>query len=203
MNFQCLFYRALIDPLLRSLRVELARQVPAGASVLEAACGTGEQSLLLARKAGRVLGFDYNGKSVECARGRIPRGTDNLAFQEADARDLSFIADGEFDYATITLALHEMNPANRIPVLKELSRTAPQLLVADYATPLPASFAGWFTRMIEKMAGEEHYAGFRNYQDAGGLDSLLKEAGLKILEEHLVLGGIGRIVLCRLSVSEE
>ena len=197
MNLHCLFYRTFIDPLLRSLRTALARQVPGGASVLEAACGTGEQSLLLARKAGRVLGFDYNGESVECARERIPRGMDHLSFQEADARDLPFIADNEFDYATITLALHEMDPANRIPVLNELSRTAPQLLVADYASPLPPTFAGWFTRMIEKMAGKEHYAGFCNYQDAGGLDTLLKDAELEIVEEYLILGGIGRIVLCR------
>ncbi len=197
MNPQCLFYRTFIDPLLRPLRVELASLVPGGASVLEAACGTGSQSLLLARKAGRVLGFDYSPSAVECAKARIPGSSDNLSFQEADARSLPFISDDEFDYATITLALHEMNPANRVPVLKELSRTAPQLLIADYAAPLPSTFAGWFTRMIEKMAGKEHFAGFCDYQDARGLDSLLEDAGLEIVEENLVLGGIGRIVLCR------
>ena len=197
MRSRCLFYRIFIDPLLRSLRRELAEQVPVGSSVLEAACGTGSQSLILARKAGRVLGFDYNGVSVECARGRIPRGAKNLSFVEADARDLPFIADGEFDYATITLALHEMNPANRIPVLKELSRTARFLLVADYATPLPSSFAGRFTRGIEKMAGREHYANFCSFQESGGLDGLLEEAGLENVEEFPVLGGIARIILCR------
>ncbi|MCK5735474.1 MAG: class I SAM-dependent methyltransferase [Spirochaetaceae bacterium] len=174
MNSQCLFYRTFIDPLLRPLRRKLAALVPPGSSVLEAACGTGEQSLIFSRRAGRVLGFDYNGNIVECAKGRIPELSENLSFQEADARNLPFIADEEFDYASITLALHEMNPANRIPVLKELSRTARNLLIADYASPLPSSISGWFTRMIEKMAGKEHYAGFCNYQDAGGLDVIIE-----------------------------
>ena len=202
MNFQCLFYRAFIDPLLRSLRRRLAGIVPDGASVIEAACGTGTQSLILSRRAGRVLGFDLNPGSVECAQNRIPQGTGNLSFVEADARNLPFVSDGEFDYATITLALHEMNPSNRIPVLKELSRTARNLLVADYSSPLPSTFPGWFTRMIEKMAGKEHYAGFCDYQDAGGLDSIIQDAGLEVVEEYFVLGGIGRIVLCRSSVTE-
>jgi len=196
-NSQCLFYRTFIDPLLRPLRRRLAELVPEGASVLEAACGTGEQSLILSRRAGRVLGFDYNKRIVDCARARIPRGRENLSFQEADARSLPFIADKEFDYATITLALHEMNPANRIPVLRELSRTARFLIIADYATPLPSTFPGWFTRMIEKMAGEEHYAGFCSYQETGGLDVITGDASLVIVEEHSVLGGIGRVVLCR------
>ena len=125
--------------------------------------------------------------------------SENLSFQEADARVLPFIADAEFDYATITLALHEMTPANRIPVLRELSRTARQLLVADYATPMPSTLGGWFTRMIEKMAGKEHYAGYCDYQAAGGLDTILVESDLEIIQEHSVLGGIGRIVLCRAS----
>ncbi len=199
MNPHCFFYRKFIDPLLRPLRRTLAGLVPEGASVLEAACGTGEQSLILARRAGRVLGFDYNRSIVECAQGRVPAVSENLSFQEADARVLPFIADAEFDYATITLALHEMTPANRIPVLRELSRTARQLLVADYATPMPSTLGGWFTRMIEKMAGKEHYAGYCDYQAAGGLDTIIGDSGLEIIQEHSVLGGIGRIVLCRAS----
>jgi len=195
MSFHCFFYRRFIDPLLRPLRRELAALFPEGSSVLEAACGTGEQSLILSRRAGRVLGFDYNREIVKCAGNRVPDTSENLSFMEADARDLSFIADGEFDYATITLALHEMNPANRLPVLRELSRTASHLLLADYAVPLPSTFGGWFTRLIEKMAGKEHYAGFCNYQDSGGMNYLLDEAGLEIVEEHIVLGGIARIIL--------
>ena len=83
--------------------------------------------------------------------------------------------------------------------MKELSRTAKYLLLADYSSPLPVTFAGWFTRMIEKMAGKEHYAGFCNYQEAGGLDVIIENAGLELIEDYLVLGGIGRIVLCRKS----
>ncbi len=197
MSVQCRFYRIFIDPMLKSLRKRIAELVPEGASVLEAACGTGEQSLILAGKAGQVLGFDYNGTMAECARQRGLRSSENVSFLEADARNLSFVTDGEYDYATITLALHEMNEDARVPVLKELSRTARYLLVADYSTPLPLTVGGRFTWLIERLAGREHYAGFCSYQSSGGLDALLGDAGLKIVEEHPVLGGIVRILLCR------
>lgn len=197
MSVQCRFYRIFIDPMLKSLRKRMAELVPDGASVLEAACGTGEQSLILAGKAGRVLGFDYNGAMADCARRRIPLSVGNLLFLEADARNLPFVTDGEYDYATITLALHEMKEENRLPVLKELSRTARYFLVADYSSPLPPTIAGRFTWLIERLAGREHYAGYCSYQSSGGLDSLMREADLEILEEHQVLGGIVRILLCR------
>ncbi len=185
-----------IDPLLRPLRKRMAALVPDGATVLEAACGTGEQSLILSSTAGRVVGFDYNPGMADCARGRVPRRSGNLSFLEADARNLPGIGDGEFDYATITLALHEMNPANRIPVLTELSRTAGYLLLADYSSPLPSTIPGRFIRLIEWAAGKEHYTGFCSYQESGGLDTLVSEAGLKIVEEHPALRGLVRILLC-------
>lgn len=197
MSLQCIFYRFFIDSILRSLRGTLADLVPSGSTVLEAACGTGEQSLLLAEKASHVVGFDYNPVMVDCARRRIPEDRKNLTFLEADARSLAFISDNEFDFATISLALHEMNKDRRLPVLAELSRTARLLLISDYASPLPSTIGGRFTGMIECLAGREHYAGFRSYQKAGGMNSLLHDAGLVIQDEHRCLGGVVRILLCR------
>lgn len=172
--------------------------VPEGSSVLEAACGTGEQSLQLVVNSCRVVGFDYNPVMADCARKRIPlEMAHKLSFLEADARNLSFIENGEFDYVTITLALHEMHESARLPVLKELSRTSDNLLVADYSSPLPATVAGRFTRMIEWMAGTDHYSGFKSYQKAGGLDFLIQASGLEIVKESSALKGIVRILHCR------
>lgn len=184
--------------MLSRLRKRLVSLVPEGSSILEAACGTGEQSLLLAENAVRVLGFDYNPVMASCAGRRIPPSLSHkLKFLEADARNLPAIEDGEFDYATITLALHEMPENSRLPVLRELSRTARNLLIVDYSSPLPIGAAGRFTRMIEWMAGRDHYSGFRSYQKAGGLDSLIEAAGLVISEENFALRGIVRILHCR------
>lgn len=184
--------------MLKSLRMRLVSLVPEGSSVLEAACGTGEQSLMLAEKARRVVGFDYNPVMANCARGRIPPVlVHKLKFLEADARNLPAINDGEFDYATITLALHEMPEESRLPVLRELSRCAGNLLIADYSRPLPDTAIGRFTRTIEWLAGKDHYSGFKSFQKAGGLDSLLRKAGLAIVEESSALRGIVRILHCR------
>ncbi len=199
MSIPCSFYRGFIDPLLQPLRRRIVSLIPDGSSVLEAACGTGEQSLILADKARRVVGFDYNPKMAECARRRISHIPDHqLSFLEADARSLPFITDGEFDVATITLALHEMHIDARLPVLRELSRTAGSLLIADYASPLPRTHIGRFTRIIEWLAGRDHYAGFKSYQRTGGLDTLVQEAGLEIIDERSALRGIVRILQCRL-----
>ena len=199
MSIPCSFYRGFIDPLLQPLRRRIVSLIPDGSSVLEAACGTGEQSLILADKARRVVGFDYNPKMAECARRRISHLREHhLSFLEADARALPFFTDGEFDVATITLALHEMHIDARLPVLRELSRTAGSLLIADYASPLPRTHIGRFTRIIEWLAGRDHYAGFKSYQRTGGLDTLVQEAGLEIIDERSALRGIVRILQCRL-----
>jgi ubiquinone/menaquinone biosynthesis C-methylase UbiE len=198
-SIPCIFYRGFIDPLLQPLRRRIVSLIPDGSSVLEAACGTGEQSLMLADKARRVVGFDYNPKMAECARRRISHYPEHsLFFLEADARSLPFVTDGEFDVATITLALHEMHIDARVPVLRELSRTAGSLLIADYASPLPHTRIGSFTRIIEWLAGRDHHAGFMSYQRTGGLDTLVQEAGLEIIDEHSALRGIVRILQCRL-----
>lgn len=184
--------------MLKPLRRRMLTLIPEGCSILEAACGTGEQSLLLAENAVRVVGFDYNPAMAECAAGRIPAAlAHKLSFREEDARKLPGIEDDEFDYATITLALHEMPESSRLPVLTELSRTARNLLIADYSCPLPATAIGRFTRVIEWMAGKDHYSGFKSYQKAGGLDFLIKKAGLETVADYSALKGIVRILHCR------
>jgi len=191
------FYHLFIDPLLKPLRKQIAEMVPGGGKIIDFACGTGNQTMMLAEKSAHITGIDLNSRMIDKARIMIPaQYKDTVVFQTADGRNIHFAEDNEFDIATITLALHEMNEDIRLPVLSEMKRVAKHLIIADYDSPQPRNYAGIMAVIIEKLAGKRHYAGFRSYQNSGGLNSLLKEAGIEIQEEYSVLGGSIRVLNC-------
>jgi SAM-dependent methyltransferase len=75
-------------------RYAWAAEVVAGKQVLDAACGEGYGSRLLAARAARVHGLDLSEEAVAHARRRYP--ADNLSFECGNAIDLSF-EDDSFD----------------------------------------------------------------------------------------------------------
>jgi ubiquinone/menaquinone biosynthesis C-methylase UbiE len=197
MSVSCRFYRLCIDPLLSSLRKDIAALIPSGSSVLELGSGTGAQSLILSETCSRVVGIDINAAMTACAASRLQPGThDHVAFHHGDGKNLSEINDKEFDTAAITLALHEMPQEYRAPVIQEMARCAHRVLIADYAAPLPKSPAGMFIRLIERFAGIAHYRGFRNYQQTGGLLPLLDECGLSVASSYTFLRKTIMVVIC-------
>ncbi|KFN51317.1 class I SAM-dependent methyltransferase [Arenimonas composti] len=81
-------------------RYAFARPLAAGRRVLDAACGEGYGSALLAAAGARsVLGVDLDGATVEHARGRYGDAA-NLRFEVADAAALDALPDAGFDLIT-------------------------------------------------------------------------------------------------------
>ncbi|NCT66769.1 MAG: class I SAM-dependent methyltransferase [Rhodanobacteraceae bacterium] len=76
-------------------RYAFARRLAAGKRVLDAACGEGYGSALLAEVAAEVTGVDIDAASVAHARARYA-GKPNLRYERADAARLPF-ADRTFD----------------------------------------------------------------------------------------------------------
>jgi ubiquinone/menaquinone biosynthesis C-methylase UbiE len=76
-------------------RYAFASQWSHDARILDAACGEGYGSALLARTAGSVTGVDISADTIEHARNRYG-GIENLQFQVADCTSLPF-EEGEFD----------------------------------------------------------------------------------------------------------
>lgn len=166
-------YANLIDPLLSGARRLVLDQVPPGSSVLDAACGTGDLARRLASRCARVEGVELDPDLVaHASRLAGPRER----YEEADASALAF-GDDAFDLATLSMALHEMPAQRRIPVLTELLRVAPRVLVVDYAIPLPPVPTSLGVRLIERMAGTEHHAGFQSFREAGGVGPLAERVG--------------------------
>ncbi len=76
-------------------RYAFAAPLVAGRRVLDAACGEGYGSHLLARHAAEVIGVDISVAAVAHARSRYAEAS-NLSFEQGDASDLAF-DDARFD----------------------------------------------------------------------------------------------------------
>lgn len=77
-------------------RYAFARMLAPGRRVLDAACGEGYGSALLAGVGADVLGVDIDAVAIDHARLRYG-GTPGLQFEQADATRLDHLADASFD----------------------------------------------------------------------------------------------------------
>jgi ubiquinone/menaquinone biosynthesis C-methylase UbiE len=176
-------YSKVIDPILRDVRLctpEFAG-MKAGDRVLDVCCGTGEQALHYARKGINATGIDLDPRMIEVAeRNRRKRGLGNVSFQLADAQALPF-KDDSFDYASVSLALHEKERPARDRVISEMKRVVKAegaLVFIDLSVPLPRKAYACLVRAVEFMAGRDHFRCFRDYIEQGGLDVLLRSSRL-------------------------
>jgi SAM-dependent methyltransferase len=146
------FYEGVSGPLpwsSRSYRALLAHYynliIPAGASVLEIGCGTGE--LLGRLRAARRVGVDLSPRQIELARARVPDAEFHV--QAGEALDLP----GQFDYIIISDTL---NLAADVQAL--LSRLHP---CTHPGTRLVVNFQNSLWRPLLSLAG---LAGLRSPQ---------------------------------------
>jgi ubiquinone/menaquinone biosynthesis C-methylase UbiE len=183
------FYATVIDRALKGVRqaiLELAGMKP-GQSVLDVCCGTGDQAERFARLGLEAYGIDLDPAMVDEAEKRTRRyGKPNLHLQGADATALPF-DDGFFDYATISMALHEKPLETQKRVVAEMRRVTKKggkLILADFNVPARLLFS-----LVEMMVGGEHYANFRAYQASGGLEKMAESMALDIDKRGTAIGG--------------
>ena len=184
--YSTFIYSTFIDPLLKSVRRAALAQVSPGMRVIDAACGTGDLVRVLAPRCREIVGVELDPGMVEYGN---RKAGENQRFHVADASALPF-GDQHFDLATISMAMHEMPQDRRCPVLRELLRVAPNVLVMDYAMPLPNHPVAWGARFIEYLAGEQHHAGFQSFLSAGGVGPLAESCGARATRVSTALMGV-------------
>jgi len=191
------FYGSLIDPVLKSMRKKVAAQISENETVIDIACGTGAQLFEMAEKGSRAVGVDLAESMINYAKKKSrKRNSTNAEFFVADATNLAQFKTGEFDVATLSLALHQFDPELYKPILNEMQRIAKRIVIVDYAVPLPNNFIGVASKVIEFMAGREHNRCFREYYKMGGLGTILHQNGLLIYREKQFANGAFTLVVC-------
>jgi len=162
------------------------------ATAVDIGCGTGELVFFLAPRLTKVIGLDINENVLKYSRKKM-RGLeiDNVKFIEKDVNDADFLNKYQFDYAILSMVLHQFSTAEANQVLDSAKKVARYIILVDFSIPLPATIAGQGALLIEKIAGGEHYNNFKAYQKNNGLNYFLKNHQLSIIEDKL--GGLNVI----------
>ena len=105
-----------------------------GSTVLEAGCGVGAQTVILAKNSpkARITSLDISDESLAAAKKRVAdAGFANVAFQRADIFKLPF-APGSFDHVFVCFVLeHLPNPREALQKLKEVLKPGGSMTVIE------------------------------------------------------------------------
>jgi SAM-dependent methyltransferase len=177
-------YHFLVDPFLRRVHRLVRSQVKPGSTLIDIGCGTGELLFSLAEVGSKLLGVETSKRMWSFAnqRARV-RGFHNVQILFGDGAKLDNFSAGSFDYAIACMVLHEMAVSKRLPVLKEMKRLAPHLILVDYRVPPPTNLAAAICRFIERLAGPHHFNNYTSFINGGGLLSLSETLGLTVQRE--------------------
>ena len=146
-------YRERDEALLRAVRPH------AGMRLLEAGSARGDTAFFFAPLVARVVGIDAAPVAVEAARAAAAaRGSGNVSFEVADARDLPAFADGSFDAVLLADFVEHVTDEVLVPCLAEARR----LLVPGGALALyTPNLDHWAERIKAGVPGlqqEDHIA---------------------------------------------
>ena len=191
------FYSTFVDPILVKMRKRIADNVESGKNIIDVACGTGAQVLELASKSEFVVGVDLSESMIKKAiQLKSKNRVENSDFRICNATDLSDFDNRQFDYATMSLALHQFHPEHHSTILNEMKRISDKIIIVDYTVPLPKNIFGFGSKWAEFMAGIEHNRNFKKYYNAGGLNTIVPQNNLKIIHSEFFAKDIFQLVVC-------
>jgi SAM-dependent methyltransferase len=192
-------YSTLFAPIAGWLRDSIAGLIEDGSSVLDVACGPGLLAFRLSGKCAQVTGIDFSRRMIDYALAQKKRhGIANVAFVHGDATRLRESVSGLFDWATVVMCLHEIQPEARRAMLAGSLETARRVILVDYLAPFPGNPLGAAQTFLEACAGKRHFAAFRDWQERGGMEGFLESEGLKVQQRLPWKDGIGETVIVTL-----
>lgn len=177
------FYDKFIAPNQDKLFRQIKNFIEPDSKVIDVGCGTGRFSFFIADKSKSVLGVDISERNINRAKKNLLKKPHNKVSFRHTTIDRITIKE-HFDYAVSTYVIHEMDHADRIKILKDMSEIADKVIIGDYMFSAKAGFWYIFNEMVEFAAGRNHYKNYKNFMTNGGIKKIASEAGLKIIVEH-------------------
>ena len=154
--------------------------------VLDMGCGTGLLTTQLCESMPFTVGLDVSAAML----GRAARKLHSrFSLVQADGAYPPFLPNS-FDAVTLSLVLHEAGP-QADGLLKTALSLAPLVVVLEWRAPernLDYLATAW-PHIIERLAGKEHYQGFRHYLRRGGVYGLARRAGGRVTEAVTLKAG--------------
>lgn len=178
------FYDKFIAPNQDKLFGQIKNLIEPNSNIIDVGCGTGRFSFSISDKCKSVLGIDLSTRNIERANLILTQNPNNkITFQNKSVNEI--IAEGKehFDYAVMTYVIHEVDEANRVKLLNEVSQIADKIVIGDYLVPKPKGFWSGLNEIVEFAAGSEHYRNYKNYTANGGIYYLANKAGFRIVNE--------------------
>jgi SAM-dependent methyltransferase len=179
------FYDHFIAPHQDAAFAHLRRMIPAGSTVLDVGCGTGRLAVQLTDRCESIDAIDLSTRNINVARRTLQKGAKgNIRFHHVDV--LQFLEEDrrQFDIATMSYVIHEIEESQRTRILQALSVSARSIILVDYLVPQPPGFGKWLNTAVEFAAGIDHHRNFRSFVKANGLRGLAERAGLEALAEQ-------------------
>jgi len=172
-----IFYDKFIAPNQDKLFAQIKNLVEPDSKIIDVGCGTGRFSFTVSDKCESVLGIDLSKRNIDRANSLLLKNPRvNVSFEHISVNEL--VSDGEyhFDYAVLTYVIHEVDPEERIPLLKEISEIADKIIIGDYLVPQPKGFWKLLNEVVEFAAGREHYRNYKDYVSGGGIKGIAETA---------------------------
>ncbi|MCK4309149.1 MAG: class I SAM-dependent methyltransferase [Candidatus Atribacteria bacterium] len=150
--------------------------------ILDLCCGTGNQLNLLSKHGFRNLYcLDISDSMLEIAK----RSNSSIKIYNEDATKTNFNNE-LFDVVIISFAIHEKDRNTQQALINEAYRIIKKdgfMLVVDYVFDNKTTkFGRIVIRMIEGIAGGEHYINFKSYIQNDGLLSLIEKDKFKLIK---------------------
>ncbi len=155
--------------------------IPENSSVLDVGTGTGRFPFQIANHCKYVVGLDLSRRNINLANKKKEKaGIENIEFIHGSITEIEKLTDKKFDFAVISYVLHEMPPEMRIEALRKMKSVSEKIIIGDYRVPLPTGSTGITVKVIEFLAGWDHFSNFRHFIKHGGIEGLAKQVNLNI-----------------------
>jgi len=177
------FYDKFIAPNQKQYFLDALRMIDKDSTVLDVACGTGDFTMLAAKKAREVTGIDLSRRNIQTANAKLQNNDlTNVRFIHGNAMELSNTFKERFNYSFISFALHEMPYNVRETVFSEMVAISEKVIVAEFAVDMAINYTGMVSRVAEFFAGFDHFKNFLNFRRNGATNELLQKNGLSIIK---------------------